>query len=204
MVIPHSTFTATARTLRIATAALACLTSLGGCTGWPSPATDSGLALAQSGDFRTDACLNSETIEAPAGVHVVIRPSKDKLNRTILLNVTLLLPPGVEVQLARTEVVLQSPEWPVPRPIAVHHISAGGSRVYPPAAVMNGAARKSDSVFTLRYSADRQTIEPQTGVPHAVVFSVGLPPLEIDGEPWQAKPVRFTSSFGRSWFGCGL
>jgi hypothetical protein len=183
-------------------ALLACLSLLPGCTGWPSPPSDSGLPPSQAGGYCRGSGRISEDLAAPAGVRVVISPAKDKLNRTILLNVALLLPPGVAVKLARTEVVLRSPEWPVPRSLPIHHISASGARQYPPTASLTGAAAQTYTSYTLWYSAERQTSEPQTGVPHAEAFSVILPPLEIGAETWQAPEIEFRSYVDRTWFGC--
>jgi hypothetical protein len=190
------------RSRHAAAALFACLSLLPGCTGWPSPASDSDLPAAQAGGYCRGSGRISEDLEAPAGIRVVISPAKDKLNRTILLNVALLLPPGVSVKLAQTEIVLRSPEWPVPRALPIHHISASGARQYPPTALLTGVAAQPYTSYTLWYSADRQTIEPQTGAPHAEVFSVILPPLEIDAVTWQAPPIDFRSYTTRAWFGC--
>jgi hypothetical protein len=174
-----------------------------GCYGWASSVEDSGLRSHQVGGYVVrDSRRLSKEIEAPSGLVLDIRPNKDKLNATILLGVTLLIPEGVSVRLPNPVVILQSPEWPQQKTLVVDHLADNNSRRYSPSAVLTGKAYEPDNVYEIWYSPTRATMEPQTGLPQARSFTVVLPAIEINGEVYQPKPVTFENYTKCGMFGC--
>jgi hypothetical protein len=155
---------------------------LAGCVGWPSSAEESGLPESQVGGYCTKRLRNVEDVEGPAGVLIEVRPVKDKLNLTILLDVNVLVPQGVSVRLQSPVVVLRSTAWQEAKQLPINHFSARGKTTYPAAATLEGITLVPPSSYTA-----------QTGIPQVKEFTVALPAIDINGRDFQPEPITFRS-----------
>lgn len=194
------------RTADSALALIAVLVAtLGACTGWPSSPDASGLPDTQVGGYCTSSRLGAaagKDIEAPSGVRIAVQPLKDKLNGTILLDVRILVPDAVTVRLQPPELLLDSPGWPAPRRLAVHHVTTAASRTFDATSALAGSAVAADSTFTLWFDAGRDTQAAQTGIAQPATFTLQLPELEIDGRAFRPEPVTFHSYRKMPVFSC--
>ncbi len=183
-------------------ALLVLIAALAGCVGWPSSVDESGLTLQQAGGYCVGGFSNVKDIEAPSKVFINVRPAKDKLNGTILLDLNILVPRGVAVRLRPPEVRLQSPEWPEDKHLPVHHFLGRGGIVRPPDAVLEGITADIPDSYTPWYFPTTETELPQTGIRQAREFTLKLPVFEINGQDFQPDPIRFTSYRKMGWFRC--
>jgi hypothetical protein len=172
---------------------LALAALLTGCTGWPSPADESGLPEVQVGGYCTSRLTDVQDVETPEGVLISVRPAKDKLNRTMLLSVSILVPQGVSVRLDPPAVILRSPEWAAEKRLPIDHFSARGGTTHPAAVTLEGVTRMPPSSYTAWYFPTHDTELPQTGVTQVREFTVALPVLDINGRHFQAAPITFRS-----------
>jgi hypothetical protein len=175
---------------------------LSGCVGWPSPVDESGLAPHQVGGYCVGDRADVADIRGPSGVIVGVRPSKDKLNGTILLDVRLLVPHGVTVRMRETDLTLEVPGAPEPLRLRVSHVVGDGRQRHESTAALRGIAYQGASRYQLWFSGGEQAGASQTGITQVAVFTLRLPPMEIDEQPFSAEPVTFRNYQKWGLFGC--
>jgi hypothetical protein len=172
---------------------VASIALLAGCVGWRSSAEESGLPETQVGGYCTTRLTDVRDIETPDGIVINVRPAKDKLNLTVLLQVSILVPQGMKVRLDPPELVLRSPAWIEDKHLAIHHFSAGGQTTHPAEATLEGLTSVPPSIYTAWYFPTRDTELPQTGIPQVKEFTVALPAIDINGRDFQPEPITFRS-----------
>lgn len=130
-------------------------------------------------------------VEAPHGVQVHWRASRDQAADAILLDVNVSVPDGVIVQLRSPDLVLSSEEWARPQLLPIAEISAPGPRNLAPDAQLAGSADASRGNYHFWYFPVGRGMTSKTGIPAVSAFSVQLPPLLINGDAWESAPVAF-------------
>lgn len=178
---------------------------LGGCSGWLSSPSRSGLADRQMGGYCHEGVFfhdDAMEIEITEDLFLEISPEKDKLNGTILLEVTLTIPAGVDARLVRTEVRLTSPAWPAAKTLVVSYIEDYAGRRFKPGATLTGTRGEIETIYTLWYEPEPQTMAPQTGIAQVQSFTVELPELEIDGRSFKPPAATFHAYTTRPSFSC--
>ena len=113
----------------------------------------------------------------------------------ILLDVRLLIPEGVSVQMLSTEFVLTSPEWSSPRTVSVVRIedwttTDAQARTHAADAAVRGSARTHVHPG-LGLSLVAEGVRSQTRIPEVGAFQLQLPALRVDGEVVVLEPIWF-------------
>lgn len=169
------------------------MTALAGCAGWPSSADESSLPDSQVGGYCTRTISDTAEIAAAAGVTIEVRPLKDKLDQTLLLDVRLVIPAGVTVRFRLPAMRLRSAQWREDQLLAIHHFSGLDGTEHAADSVLASATRGPPGVFTPWYFAGTPTARPATGIRQVQEFTFWLPVMEINGRDFQPEPVTFRS-----------
>lgn len=140
-----------------------------------------------------------------SGVVVLAHASRSQIHPTpgeqITLDLTLLVPEGVSVQLSCSELALESPTWPEPQRVSILRIedwTVSPPAVFAPDALIRGTAGTHvHPGFGL--SLVTEGPRSQTDIPPVDEFTLHLPALRVEGEVVTPAPLRF-----RSWERSGV
>lgn len=136
-------------------------------------------------------------VDAPAGVRVNLRANlvslrreSESVDRVVELDGWITVPKGVTVRLTAPTLRLESPAWPRPRDLEVHGISAGGPAFFGATDRLTGS-RDAPEKFSLQVGLPGLGQLSQSGIAAPERFTLHLPPIEIDGRPFDVGPVTF-------------
>ncbi|MSR61617.1 MAG: hypothetical protein EXS08_04105 [Planctomycetes bacterium] len=144
-------------------------------------------------------CDDTWEIPLPAGAAVIVLATRGSVYPTpfeqLLLDVRLLIPDGVTVQMLSNDLVLSSAEWSRPRVVPVLRIedwttTDPAARTLAAGAALRGSARTAvHPGFGL--SLVTEGPRAQTGIPWVGEFQLQLPTLRVDGRTLVLEPLRF-------------
>lgn len=176
---------------------LAVSTLVGGCVPWRySGYMPHGAGILEGG-YCVAGIRDRIQMRGPHGMVVAMYANKDQSTETLLLEVSLTIPRGVYVRLLSTGLTLQSAAWPAPRMLAIDRITGGAAGIHEPLAVLRGSSNQSHSAFTLWFTRGDKGTLWQTGITAVPHFAVLLPPLKINGQRFEFRPVTFEAY--RKW-----
>lgn len=179
------------------TAALGAALALCGCV----PTKFTGYEPTGAGTSEPSYCIagirDTFRVDAPAGVRVnlradrvALRSGSESAGRVVELDGWITVPKGVTARLTAPTLRLESPEWPRSRELEVHGISAGGPAFFGATDRLTGS-RDAPEMFSLQVGLPGVGQLSQSGIAAPERFTLHLPPIEIDGRPFDVGPVTF-------------
>lgn len=178
-------------------AALLAASLLGACV----PMRFSIFEVAGDGELQPGYCIagfrDVLRTEAPHGVHIHWWAENRGPEGSLWLDIYLDIPEGASVRFESDQLQLESPGWAEPKSLSIKAITAPGPLQFAADALLIGPRNPAQSRHTLWYFPVDRGNADRTDIPFVPEFSVRLPPMRINGEPWQAGPVRFTAA--RRW-----
>ncbi|MBW7930882.1 MAG: hypothetical protein H3C57_06205 [Gammaproteobacteria bacterium] len=170
---------------------------LGACVPMRFPVFDvSGEGQKQAG-YCIAGIKNVLLAEAPHGVHINWWAENRGPEGSLWLRIYLEIPEGVSVRFESERLQLESPGWTEPKGLSIKAITAPGPLQFAADALLVGPVDPARQRHLLWFLPDSRGNAYRTDIPFVSEFSVRLPPMSINGEPWQAGPVSFTAA--RRW-----
>lgn len=136
-------------------------------------------------------------VEAPHDVRINWWTDNRGPEESLWLRIYLEIPEGVSVRFESDRLQLESPSWTEPRGLSINTITAPGPLQFAADALLIGPRNPAQRMHTLWYFPVGRGNAYRTDIPFVQEFSVRLPPMRINDEPWQAGPVSFTAA--RRW-----
>lgn len=148
--------------------------------------------------------LDTPVVALPGGALVLVQAGRGSVTtpgEQITIDVRLLVPEGVSVELLAPELVLVSPAWPEPRTLPIVCIEDWTTvprTVFAPTAALRGTEKTHEYPgFGLGLELEGPRL--RTGIPPVDEFELRLPAFRAAGEVVEPAPIRF-----RAWEKSGV